>query len=235
MKRGGPSPCCICLDAKDEGLSCSSTFPNDPHFTCSECLPVYVDAKCSFGDSDGAAAAWKTREGRILCPMASDCSAHCAHLTCNSQAFSTKQLAGLLPDPVFDRYMRARDEYVESVAFDKLVSQYGGVIKDSNQLLVDQIKRTNPDARQCPQCGYGPLTQSHCADLMAHQGQVVGVKADGSEVAISNACPECGYLGADWGCYSMWYASLTRVFVRPRHPTSPRLASLHLSLSLAAA
>ena len=203
MKCGGLPQCCICLDAKDGGIHCASS--DFQHFTCIECLSIYVNAKCNFDHSDGAAASWKARKGNILCPMASDCSsASCTHLTCTSEPFSTQQLARLLPESSFDSYMQAKEKYVGAVAFDKLVNDYGGVVKDSNQLLVDQIKRTNPDARQCPQCEYGPLTQSYCTDLMAHQGQVVGVKADGSEITISNNCPECGFLGPIWSAYPIW-------------------------------
>ena len=204
MKCGGLSQCCICLETNaDGGIHCSSL--DIQHFTCVECLSAYVNDKCHFDDSDGSAASWKAREGNILCPMASDCSSSpCAYLTCTSHPFSTQQLARLLPESSFDNYMQAKEKYAGVVAFDKLVNEYGGVVKDSNQLLVDQIKRTNPDARQCPQCGYGPITLIHCTDLMAHQGQVVGVKADGSEITISNNCPECGFLGPIWSAYPIW-------------------------------
>ena len=205
-KCGGLSQCCICLEVSEIGIHCSSLELE--HFTCIECLSAYVNDKCSFDETDGSTASWKAREANIHCPMASDLCAPCAYLTCTSQPFTTQKLARLLPESSFENYMQSKEKYVEAMAFDKLVNEYGGVVKDSNQLLVEQIKRTNPDARQCPECGYGPLTQSHCTDLMAHQGQVVGVTSDGSNITISNNCPECGYLGAIWSAYPMWYVLL---------------------------
>ena len=202
--------CCICFDTTNEeggGILCSSSQDDDIHFTCSECLTLYVETKCCFGDSDAANAQWKAREGNILCPMSSDCSTSCAHLTCKSQSFSTQQLARLLPETSFNNYIRSKEKYTEVVTFNKLVSEYGGVIKNSNQLLIDNIRRTNPDARQCPQCSHGPLTQSYCDDLLAHHGQVVGVQADGNPITISNNCPECGFLGDHWSAYPMWCVS----------------------------
>ena len=208
-KQGRPPQCCICLEDMQDmdeprcpGVRCSS--PDGPHFTCVGCLTTYVETKCRHGESSAAAAAWKARRGDILCPMSPDCGVVCTHLTCTSAPFSAHELARALPPAAFDGYLRSKEAFVESVAFDKLVSKYGGVVKDSHQLLVERIKRSNPDARQCPACSYGPLIHSHCDDLMAHHGDVVGRGADGSEVVISNACPTCGYLGREWLDYPPW-------------------------------
>ena len=98
MKKGGLVMCCVCLDSKDPptdpGIWCSSQV--EPHFTCSLCLQSYVQARSSH-DTTAEIASLKARNGQLLCPMASDPSAPNVHLTCDTQPYSTQELATMLP------------------------------------------------------------------------------------------------------------------------------------------
>ena len=96
--------CCItasdrCLESKvpyDQGIVCQCG-----HFTCKWCLVTHVreSVTCDLRVRE-------TREGKVFCPF---------HPTsCSSPAFSDVQLASLLPKAVFDTYLHARMELLES-------------------------------------------------------------------------------------------------------------------------
>ena len=102
---------------------------------------------------------------------------------------------------------------IDALAFDKLVVKYGGVLKDSNDLLVEQIRRTHPNARMCSKCGFGPMININCDDMMCHQGQVIGTRSDGTEIKVSNNCPECDHFDPDWTSYPPWNGQLSSRFL----------------------
>ena len=102
---------------------------------------------------------------------------------------------------------------IDALAFDKLVIKYGGVLKDSNELLVEQIRRTHPNARMCANCGFGPMININCDDMACHQGQVVGNRPDGTEIKLSNNCPECDHFDPDWNSYPQWDGQLSARFL----------------------
>lgn len=51
-----------------------------------------------------------------------------------------------------------------------------------------RLAETMQDPRQCPNCGFGPVSYAGCADLRAHHHEIVvrGAYTD-------NSCPRCGY------------------------------------------
>ena len=52
---------------------------------------------------------------------------------------------------------------------------------------------------QCPGCGYGPMWNDHCSELITHHDQE---SENGG--TISNACPQCGLLVHDVGLMDRW-------------------------------
>ena len=69
-------------------------------------------------------------------------------------------------------------------------------------LLASQLKRQMPDARQCFQCGFGPIDHYACADFAAHHGQQIG------ETRIDNSCPKCGWFSAHRNDWPVWDGTL---------------------------
>jgi hypothetical protein len=70
----------------------------------------------------------------------------------------------------------------------------------------EQITNGNTDCYLCPQCKFGPVAHSACADLTSHHAQG----------GVSNKCPKCGFFGS---CISEWIQ-----ISAPRQPTFNRPA-----------
>ena len=60
-------------------------------------------------------------------------------------------------------------------------------------------RRFRGRAHQCAACGFGPIDHAGCGDLEAHHGEE---HAPG--VAVSNACPRCGWFAEDIGEWPAW-------------------------------
>jgi hypothetical protein len=64
--------------------------------------------------------------------------------------------------------------------------------------LAETLKRQMPDARQCKQCGFGPIINKNCDDLSSHHGENLG------EAQINNSCPSCGWFSTNWREWDVW-------------------------------
>lgn len=53
--------------------------------------------------------------------------------------------------------------------------------------------------RQCPQCSYGPVMNTHCGDLQAHDAE----RGHGPE-RTTNRCPTCNFFSPRWSDWAVW-------------------------------
>jgi len=53
--------------------------------------------------------------------------------------------------------------------------------------------------RQCPKCHYGPVLNTHCGDLRAHDRS----RGQGTD-RTTNECPTCGFFSASWSDWALW-------------------------------
>mmetsp|Transcript_6188 Transcript_6188/g.17620 ORF Transcript_6188/g.17620 Transcript_6188/m.17620 type:complete len:597 (-) Transcript_6188:393-2183(-) len=53
--------------------------------------------------------------------------------------------------------------------------------------------------RQCPRCLYGPVLNTHCGDLRAHDRS----RGQGTD-RTTNECPTCGFFSAHWSEWAIW-------------------------------
>jgi hypothetical protein len=72
-------------------------------------------------------------------------------------------------------------------------------------------------AKQCGQCGYGPVLHHHCNLLNTHHGDSV----NGGH--INNACPECGWFATDWSMWKPWTGKMGAI--KKKAPKSESEAS----------
>lgn len=55
--------------------------------------------------------------------------------------------------------------------------------------------------RQCPSCGYGPVINTHCADMRSHDS---ARGSDAQPDRSTNECPTCGFFAASWSGWKAW-------------------------------
>ena len=68
--------------------------------------------------------------------------------------------------------------------------------------LARTLKKEFPNARQCGQCGFGPIDHAACWDLQTHQGE----RRQGS--VIRNNCPRCQWTTRDINHWPRWNGQL---------------------------
>lgn len=74
--------------------------------------------------------------------------------------------------------------------------------------LAETLKRQMPDARQCKECGFGPIVHKNCDDLSSHHGENLG------KSQINNSCPSCGWFSGNWSDWDMWNGYLPDVIAK---------------------
>jgi len=62
-----------------------------------------------------------------------------------------------------------------------------------------QELREQQKIRQCPKCGYGPVINSQCSDMMSHDAS----HGQGSD-RVTNSCGKCGFFAANWEAWEVW-------------------------------
>jgi hypothetical protein len=83
-------------------------------------------------------------------------------------------------------------------------------------------------AKQCGQCGYGPVLHHHCNLLNTHHGdQVAGGR-------INNSCPECGWFASDWSLWKPWSGKMGAIKRKPK-PVAEATATLEAVVETTAA
>jgi hypothetical protein len=227
--------CLICQDdfKTSDGLGCKL----DDHFVCDDDLDQYVRSKC-----ESPLENLRLRKGKIFCPFRDE------HGPC-PQAFTDSSLAKHLPDATFELYFGCQKRIIEQEHFeislariqnetDRILHevQEGGVVRRSEELLVQQLRTTIADPRQCSNCSFGPMDFYGCSSLTSHHGQLTGLGAG----RISNACPACGWFAQNIVEWPKWNGTLHPRFLAshgsrlillskarvPRVPRSPRAAAV---------
>ena len=212
------SACCvICLeDDAEPAVGCSRG-----HKVCASCFSSYVDGICKDA-KEVEIPALKADErkvfGKVFCPCTGAAGG------CDSAAFSDATVSAALVSsvgtlsvhatylktqtllPISDAAMAAYEEANSVLQAELTKMRASADVTESTDvgsaLLAKQLRRAIPNARQCRQCGWGPMAFRACSDLAAHHGQVVASLAgmedeDGREldrrvVKIDNSCPKCG-------------------------------------------
>jgi len=228
--------CMICLESLDGGafISCAHG-----HAVCPPCFGQLVTVE-SEKAAQADPGALPTAFGRVSCPCsgADGCRAPpfedldvAAALKSHPVAFARYiELRGL--PTVLSRTQTAFEEAQTAlqaeVARLKTAAKEGSAPVDTGTvLLAKQLRRVLPNARQCRECGWGPMDFRACSDLAAHHGQVVASVRRGGEpddmhddgafwdqdeetaaeastkrlVKIDNSCPRCGWFSKrrrDW-------------------------------------
>jgi hypothetical protein len=200
------SVCVICFCEAEQGLRCSNH-----HFICDSCIEPLVlsvgenlaernDLDAAFASARDEATALELK-GRLQCPCAKASVG-----ACNAAPFTDADVAHHVSQTAFEKYLHARtllpvaqssrrayedaqealrEELGQTSDHPAAASSHGRV------LLAKQLASQMPDARQCRECGLGPVDHFACSDLGAHQGHA----------GIDNSCKGCGWFSAakeDW-------------------------------------
>eukprot|EP01035_Chromulina_nebulosa_P021914 gene21914-28373_t len=195
--------CQICGDdnlAASAGLLCPQLVEESKHFLCDGCITSYVNSL----NNDPADSFFHQREGKIPCPVP---CAEGSLVQCGA-IFSNGDICKHVTDSkVLDSYIE-RLQYFQKIILvadytEQLVqnleevkrqaSDSGGEIDRKRKLLqlqqlAENIRLYCPDARQCANCGWGPiLLDSKCDRLSDHHLQ----QHSGGGV-YDNSCRQCG-------------------------------------------
>eukprot|EP00438_Fugacium_kawagutii_P036135 Skav217546 [mRNA] locus=scaffold4393:35651:36823:- [translate_table: standard] len=192
--------------------SASDTL-GDPFFEgCSdEDLHSFVDAELSWLEtSTEALERHRANNGLLYCPQ---CKIEEA--LGDEGQYDQQTLASHLDKETYQRFEAARDSAKElelwkqhqaefSKRLEELAAEYEKQerfqqARLNEEATKDFLRRSAPNALQCPKCGVGPVLPEGCADLQAHNGER---RAQGTRVAfISNACRKCNFFSrqrSDW-------------------------------------
>mmetsp|Transcript_16344 Transcript_16344/g.41215 ORF Transcript_16344/g.41215 Transcript_16344/m.41215 type:complete len:490 (+) Transcript_16344:41-1510(+) len=185
--------CNICYMEDHEAGTMGVACDND-HFICQECFSQWVAS-----ETDIEANPQKIFEngGRVtcVCKMSSNCT---------SNAFANKLIAMVVPDELYERYLKARDYVVGKDAVAGAlakVKQSGGISGVEQEQIRNLYKKADGtySAYMCGQCKFGPIDHGWCNDLSCHHGE-----GKGQTGQISNACPKCKWFAAQLGCWPRW-------------------------------
>jgi hypothetical protein len=110
--------CNICYsddhDASAVGVAC-----DNGHFLCSECFCAYVGSE---SDTEGKPQSIIERGGRVTCVLRSSFAD-----SCSSNAFPNKLIAMVVPDDLYETYLKARDFVVRQSSLGPLSRLYPDV------------------------------------------------------------------------------------------------------------
>eukprot|EP01043_Picozoa_sp_COSAG02_P050642 COSAG02_NODE_5231_length_4520_cov_70.095454_2_plen_371_part_00 len=110
---GGPSGpvaasgklCNICY-SNDHSAGAIGVACDNGHFICADCFCAYVGSEC---DTEGKPQSIIERGGRIMCVLRSSFAD-----SCDSNAFPNKLIAMVVPDDLYETYLKARDFVVRA-------------------------------------------------------------------------------------------------------------------------
>ena len=202
------SECIVCFErvSKERSGRCANVSAG--HVLCQDCCIGHTTEQTNPLTSMETLRAQGRPGGGVMCP-ASGCKC----------LWEAATLARLLPPDLFEQTcelrMRVREHEVFAKAQALLAGEMAKIneqlsqersrlrVRASRQLLVEQLKRQIPDARQCGGCGFGPIDHGWCGDLRAHHGEV---RRGGGR--ISNACPRCGWFRTSISEWPRWAGEL---------------------------
>lgn len=186
--------CNICYMDEHEAGMMGVACDND-HFVCSDCFAEWVRAET---DVELNSQSVIENGGRVtcVCAKASGCTSH---------AFANKLIAMIVPDELYERYLRARD-YV--VGKDAVAGALAKVKEQGSLGFVEQEQIRNLyrkadgsySAYMCGKCSFGPIDHMACMDLKCHHGE----KKGGGAGQINNACPKCKWFAATIDKWPAW-------------------------------
>jgi hypothetical protein len=198
-----------CMDYKNSGVGvvCPAS-----HFICQECLDQWVRAELDLiVASSDYLAKHRQRRGLIVCPQ-------CKSMDIDEGLLDDQEVTKFVDPSTYKQYRDARDASTEQRVFEerkaefddqvaalerRYASLHAGQVRQQQEAINEAatrefLKRNFPNAKQCPECGYGPVINENCRNLATHDGQAV---AGGR---ISNRCPRCNYFDRDWNNWAPW-------------------------------
>ena len=98
--------CNICY-SDDHNAGAIGVACDNGHFLCADCFCAYVGSEC---DTDGKPQSIIERGGRIMCVLRSSFAD-----SCDSKAFPNKLIAMVVPDDLYETYLKARDFVVRAL------------------------------------------------------------------------------------------------------------------------
>ena len=279
LSEAGPLPllCFICHNDSSEldGIECGNT-DGFKHYQCNECLSLWTNVLN--GQRITNFDLLKARQGLVKC-TAERClsppfsrSQMCHHV---KDEFVLEDfldnLQYLESLKSYAEYQEKLMELTKEISIEVSSEEGGSVESDRKRLkqldstvessterlrkrieleaLAQTLKMQMPDARQCAQCGFGPMLHRACDDLQAHHGDHVSETA-----TINNSCPDCGWLADSWSEWLPWSGALpssvaggdrsvfclgrsddSKVVLTPQEEREARLNALEKSIATAAA
>ena len=218
--------CAVCYDEEmpaGDGILCGSG-----HFTCDGCLERHVLGKAEELTSlNELHARFVTAEAQDNVTLALELSGRVfcllrradAHSGCDAAALGDGAIARHVSEAAFAAHCHAKTllpvaresarVFNEAQAalraeVERVQAQLreGRAIEEGRALLAAQLRQSMPNARQCGQCGFGPVEHVACGDLQTHQGQQAG------NARIDNRCPSCGWFSRDIREWPQWNGQL---------------------------
>jgi len=177
--------------------------PNQ-HVICQTCASAMVVSHLErVSDSDTMLQQHRESGGRIPCARNNPAmQPRC------TEFYTDQGLARALADEAFLFYRALQDEAVENRIWNEQNQRFQEQIQ--RRLLEQQthqqqeadtvefLRREYPNARMCPRCRCGPVTNERCFDLQSHHGQAQG------RSRFNNACQQCGFFTPDWNQWLPW-------------------------------
>jgi len=168
----------VCAQVEDAHLAGSSTgtqraglvaFSDDGDPSCSICLNTACDGQFK--------TAWvhlSCRHTFHICCLGASIKARCREVQENIKAEVERRVDGMQLDAEARR----------------------SILGSSAQFTDMQIRG---QIRQCPKCHYGPVLNSNCDDLQAHDAE----RGTGPE-RTTNRCPHCDFFSCSWSDWEIW-------------------------------
>ncbi|CAE8641489.1 unnamed protein product [Polarella glacialis] len=203
--------CIVCYESKPstKGVVCGRS-----HFVCAGCLDSYVEEELSMLMASAEALARHRASGGLMpCPACKDVAVRAPNDA--GSFYEDLQLYQGLSKEVFRGYSAAKDQATEdriwkdqqelfNIKLAKLQEEYRrrGVAQlaaENEAATLQFLRRSCPNAVQCPSCGLGPVLPEGCFDLGSHHGEA---RARGG--FVSNACRGCGFFSRERSAWARW-------------------------------
>lgn len=179
--------CMICQETRRDGVEPSGCLAPQGrrHFICAECVVQYVTSELDVAErSDRRLEERRRCGGRLRCPAKPEgCPGHMAD----------SDLERVLPSEVLRRYRTMKQADEEHRQWSE-----NHEAETDPEVLREGLLRLMPNAKQCLQCGTGPIDHFACSDLGTHHGERVG------NTQVKNECPKCRWWAWDISEWPAW-------------------------------
>jgi hypothetical protein len=196
LERSRAMECTVCSESadKDQFAFCS----NDTHALCVVCFESYAKEELARSE-----AVVRDRKALLLCPNRASQVGGCDGFFCE------KTCAKLLSTGLHTEHMdqvRSQIRYEEHRKANGVLNKIAEQVRQQipglcQSVLETQLRQAVPGAKQCHECGFGPIEHYACESLTAHHGEISGA----GKAKINNACPECGWFAnniRDWPAWN---------------------------------